>query len=116
MKSFLLNRCSILDMRITLIFQLQQETLPSREEHFGDLWKVAKRFEQLGLPLDKWYRPARTPKKSLANRAFDRTGPTPVAPDMLRAQDERNRTTNHRITAIWTSVATRKHLNHLPET
>src|SRR6185437_14437115 len=40
-KTFRLDPCSIPDMVITLVFQLQQDTLPSLDEHVGDLWKVA---------------------------------------------------------------------------
>ncbi|RDU95479.1 hypothetical protein DWV00_28335 [Trinickia dinghuensis] len=89
-------------MQITLIFQLPlKATLPSQEKHLGDLWRVAKLFEPLGFPIEKWYPSASTPKISLANPAFDQSGPTPIALAMLRAKDEKDKTIDYRITAVW---------------
>jgi len=90
-------------MNIRLRFQLQQDTLPSREDHLGDLWKVAKLLEPFGFPIGDWYPPAATRKRSLANPAFDHHGPTSTALDMLRVQDEKNKTTDleFRRTGVW---------------
>ncbi|WP_245982992.1 Imm52 family immunity protein [Trinickia fusca] len=62
---------------------------------------MAKLLESIGFPIDNWYPPARTPKKSLENPAFNHTGPTPVALEMLRARDEKDGTTNYRVTGVW---------------
>jgi Immunity protein 52 len=89
-------------MDITLIFPLHQDRLPSPEEHLCHLWKVAKLLEPFGLPIESWYPPAATPKKSRENPAFDRTGPTLTALQLLRTQDEKMATTNYRRTGVWT--------------
>ena len=90
-------------MYIALKFQLEQDTLPSREEHLEYLWKVAKLLEPFGFPIEDWYPPARTRKKSLANPAFDDHGPTSAALEMLRARDEKDKTTDFhfRRTGVW---------------
>jgi hypothetical protein len=90
-------------MQIFLKFHLQQATPPSREEHLGDLWKVAKLLEPFGFPIGDWYPPAATRKKALANPAFDYHGPTSAALEMLRVQDEKNKTSDFefRRTGVW---------------
>jgi hypothetical protein len=90
-------------MYITLTFRLQQHTLPSLEEHLGDLWKVAKLLELFGFPIDDWYVPAATPKKSLESPAFDCNGPTLVARERFRLQDEKDATADFgfRRTGVW---------------
>jgi hypothetical protein len=92
-------------MQVDLIFHLQQTTLPSHEEHLRYLWKVAKVLEQFGFPIENWYPSASTQKKSLANPAFDRNGPTPVAVGMLRVKDTRVALHNYRITSVWNGVS-----------
>ena len=91
-------------MVITLVFQLQQDTLPSLDEHVGDLWKVATLLDLFGFPIDDWCPPAATPKKSLESPAFDRNGPTSVAREKFRVQDEKDATTDFhfRRTGVWT--------------
>jgi hypothetical protein len=88
-------------MQITLIFQLKQADLPSQTEHLGYLWQVAKLLEPFGFPLERWYPPASTPKKSLKTPAFERDGPTPAAVERLRVEDEKELTTDYRITSVW---------------
>ncbi|MEX3955973.1 Imm52 family immunity protein [Trinickia sp. EG282A] len=88
-------------MQVTLIFRLQQAALPSQVEHLRYLWKIAKLLEPFGFPMQEWYPPAATPKKSLETPAFDRDGPTPAAVEMLRAEDKKYRTTDYRITSVW---------------
>ncbi|PMS32172.1 immunity protein 52 of polymorphic toxin system [Trinickia symbiotica] len=89
-------------MKVILTFRLQRSELPSPEEHLRYLWRVAKLFEPFGFPIEKWYPSAAgTPKKSLANPAFDYSGPTPAAVEMLAVKDVRDSTTNYRITTIW---------------
>jgi hypothetical protein len=89
------------DMKITLIFQLQQTELPSQIEHLGYLWNVAKLLEPFGFPLERWHPPASTPKKSLKTLAFDSDGPTPAAVERLQVEDERELTTDYRIASVW---------------
>ncbi|PMS17617.1 hypothetical protein C0Z18_19340 [Trinickia dabaoshanensis] len=88
-------------MVIFLSFRLQQPILPSREEHFGTLWKITQLLEPFGLPIEHWYPPAPTRKKSLAQAAFDENGPTPEALEILRLQDEKDATTSYRTTGVW---------------
>ena len=90
-------------MYIALKFQLEQDTLPSREEHLEYLWKVAKLLKPFGFPIEDWYPSARTRKKSLANSACDDHGPTSAALEMLRARDEKDKTTDFhfRRTGVW---------------
>ncbi|RDU98907.1 hypothetical protein DWV00_11700 [Trinickia dinghuensis] len=88
-------------MVIFLTFQHQQATLPSREEHLRTLWRIAKLFEPYGLPVKNWYPPAATRKKSLAHAAFDQSGPTPAALELLRLHDDKDATTTYRRTGVW---------------
>ncbi|MDG0024725.1 Imm52 family immunity protein [Trinickia sp. Y13] len=101
MKGFLLNHYSIRNMYISLAFKLEKPILPSREEHFGTLQRIAQLFEPFGLPMDVWHPPAPTRKKSLAHAAFDRNGPTPAALELQRLQDEKDGMTDYRRTGIW---------------
>ena len=89
-------------MFISLAFQLEKPFLPSREEHFGTLRRIAQLFEPFGLPIDIWRPPAPTRKKSIAHAAFDRNGPTPEALEFQRLQDEKDGMTNYRRTGVWT--------------
>lgn len=91
-------------MKITMIFRLEQDRLPSPEEHLRFLWKVARLFEPFGFPIEKWYPSASSPKKSRKHPAFDCNGPTPEALNLLQAKDEKDGTTNYRITAVWNGV------------
>ena len=100
-----MNLCYIPDMQVVLVFQLQQTTLPSHDEHLLYLWKVAKLLEPFAFPIENWYPSASTRKKSLANPAFDRKGPTPVAGDMLRAKDKRVALDDYRITSVWNGAS-----------
>ena len=79
-------------MEITLAFQLQQDTLPSLDEHLGELWKVANLLEQFGFPIDDWCAPAATKKKSLEAPAFDCNGLTSVGREGFRVADEKDPT------------------------
>jgi hypothetical protein len=88
-------------MHISLAFQLEELILPSREQHFSTLWRIAKLFEPFGLPIDIWRPPAPTRKKSLAHAAFDRNGPTPAALELQRIQDEKDGMADYRNTGVW---------------
>ena len=88
-------------MVIFLSFRLQEAILPCREEHLGVLWRTAQLFEPFGLPIEHWYPPASTRKKSLAHPAFDRNGPTLAALQILQSRDEKDGMTNYRRTGVW---------------
>ena len=88
-------------MNIIVTFNPQQPILPSREEHLGTIWKIAQLFEPFGLPVAIWHPAAPTRKKSLAHLAFDSSGPTPVALELLRVQDEKDGVIDYRIAAVW---------------
>jgi hypothetical protein len=88
-------------MVIFLAFQHQEATLPSRQEHLGTLWRIAKLFQPYGLPVENWYPPAATRKKSLAHAAFDHNGPTAAALELLRLRDDRAKTNTYRRTGVW---------------
>ena len=88
-------------MNIFLTFQLHPPILPSREEHFRTLWRIAQLFEPFGLPIDIWRPPAPTRKKSRAHTAFGPNGPTPAALELQRLQDEKDRMVNYRCTGVW---------------
>ncbi len=90
-------------MYITLAFQLRNGTLPSLDEHLGELWKVAKLLELFGFPIDEWCAPAATQKKSLETPAFDHIGPTSVGREGFRLEDEKDPTAEFgfRRTAAW---------------
>jgi hypothetical protein len=53
--------------------------LPSVDEHYASLWKLAKVLETLGLPLEEWFAPADTIKNSLLNPPFEAAGVTAAA-------------------------------------
>ncbi len=90
-------------MQITVAFQLQQDTLPSLDEHLGDLWNVAKLLELFGFPIDDWCAPASTKKKSLEAPAFDRNGLTSIGREKFRVEDEKDPTAElqFRRAAVW---------------
>lgn len=58
-------------------------------------------LDALGLPIENWYPPAPTRKKSLAQVAFDSNGPTAAALELLRVQDKKDGMTNYRRTGVW---------------
>jgi hypothetical protein len=88
-------------MFISLAFQLEQPILPSREEHFSTLWRIAQLFEPFGMPIDIWRPPAPTRKKSLAHAAFDSNGPTSAALELQRIQDEKDGMADYRSAGVW---------------
>lgn len=88
-------------MNVFLAFRLQQPTLPSREEHFQAIWRIAQLLEPFGLPIEIWHPAAPTRKKSLAHRAFDCGGPTPAALEIQRVQDGKDGLVNYRSTGVW---------------
>lgn len=88
-------------MEISLIFCLAQSTLPSEFEQLNGLWRVAKLLEPLGFPIEKWYPPASTPARSILTEAFDRSGPTVAAVEILRSQRQEVEIPGLRLTGVW---------------
>jgi hypothetical protein len=74
--------------------------LPSVEDHYTDVWKIAKVLETLGLPLDQWFPPADTEANSLLNKAFTQAGPSAAALAMAKA-DSDNLATDIRTLGVW---------------
>ncbi|MDN4055962.1 Imm52 family immunity protein [Massilia sp. YIM B02763] len=74
--------------------------LPSIEEQYTDLWKLAKFLQTLGLPLKEWFPPADTEVNSLLNKAFAETGPSNAAIAMAKA-DKENLTYDFRNLGVW---------------
>jgi hypothetical protein len=74
--------------------------LPSIEEHYIDIWKLAKVLETLGHPLDQWFPPADTEANSLLNTAFTELGPSTAALAMAKA-DSDNLATDLRTLGVW---------------
>lgn len=74
--------------------------LPSIDDQYNDLWKLAKFLETVGFPLDEWFPPAATPAASLLNQAFSATGPSSAALSMSKA-DKANAASDLRIMGVW---------------
>ncbi|NRR32199.1 immunity 52 family protein [Oxalobacteraceae bacterium] len=75
-------------------------SLPSIDDQYNDLWKIAKSLETAGLPLDGWFPPADSEANSLLNNAFVPTGPSPAALAMAKA-DKSNLATDLRTLGVW---------------
>lgn len=75
-------------------------SLPSIEEHYSSIWKIAKFLEKLGFPLANWFPPADTAENSLLNAAFTETGPSAAALAMAKA-DKENQATDLRTLGVW---------------
>lgn len=78
-------------------------TLPSIDDQYNDLWKLAKFLETAGFPINEWFPPAATPAASLLNQAFSATGPSPAALAMSKA-DKANRESDLRILGVWNGM------------
>lgn len=74
--------------------------LPPVEDHYTDVWKIAKVLETLGLPLEQWFPPADTEANSLLNKAFTQAGPSAAALAMAKA-DSDNLATDIRTLGVW---------------
>jgi hypothetical protein len=75
-------------------------TLPTIEEQYHDLWKMASTLEKIGLPIDDWCTPAHTPANARLNAAFTAAGTTDAALALARA-DEGDTVKELRTIAIW---------------
>ena len=75
-------------------------TLPSIEEQYADLWEMAKFLDTLGISLTEWFPPADTEANSLLNPAFNKTGPSPAAIAMAKA-DKDNLAHDLRTLGVW---------------
>ena len=65
------------------------DELPSIEDQYRDLWRLAKLLEEVGLPLDNWYPTEGSPAQSLLNLAFDQDGVTTAALAITNAKKQR---------------------------
>lgn len=75
-------------------------SLPSMEDQYTDLWKLAKFLETVGQPIDDWFPPADTKANSLLNKAFTSTGPSMAALAMAKA-DKSNLASDIRGLGVW---------------
>jgi hypothetical protein len=75
-------------------------SLPTIEEHYDSLWKLAKFLETIGVPLDEWFPPADTEVSSLLNKAFNEGGPSTAAIAMAKA-DKANLASDMRNLGVW---------------
>lgn len=75
-------------------------SLPSIDEHYNDLWQLAKYLDTLGLPVEDWFPPADTQSNSLLNSAFTSTGPSAAALAMAKA-DKDNQASDLRTLGVW---------------
>jgi hypothetical protein len=76
------------DTTFEITFRLSGTSLPTVEEQYLSLWRLAQSLQGAGLPIDGWYPPAETPEASMLNKAFDSAGPTPAAIAMAKAAGE----------------------------
>lgn len=86
-------------LNVTSNFRIA-DPLPSIEDQYTDLWKLAKFLQTLGLPLTEWFPPADTEANSLLNAAFTETGPSDAAIAMAKA-DKENFTYDFRNLGVW---------------
>ncbi|MYM31280.1 hypothetical protein GTP58_23350 [Duganella sp. CY15W] len=75
-------------------------TLPTIEDQYYDLWKLASVLSTIGLPISDWCPPADTPANSRLNAAFNTTGPTDAALAIARA-DKDNHAPDLRTLGVW---------------
>jgi hypothetical protein len=74
--------------------------LPSIEEQYTDLWELAKFLDTFGIAVTEWFPPADSVAKSLLNPAFTRTGVSPTAVAMAKA-DKDNLAHDFRTLGVW---------------
>jgi hypothetical protein len=77
--------------------------LPSIDDQYNDLWKLAKFLETAGFPMNEWFPPADFPAASLLNQAFSATGPSPAALAMCKA-DKANLASDLRMLGVWNGM------------
>lgn len=75
-------------------------TLPSIDDQYNDLWKLAKSLETVGQPINGWFPPADTEANSLLNQAFLPSGASPAALALAKA-DKGNRASDLRTLGVW---------------
>lgn len=76
------------------------ETLPTVDDQYRDLWKLASFLETMGLPIWQWRPPADTPANARFNSAFSAAGPTAAALAIAKANKE-NLASDLRILGVW---------------
>lgn len=89
----------IFNLQISANFRVTSP-LPTIEEQYVALWKLAKTLQNAGFPLDEWFPPASTPEQSLLNAAFTETGPSTAALAMANA-DSDNHASDNRDLGVW---------------
>jgi len=92
------------DSRVTFFanFWPKAFQMPSIEEQYSELWRLAKVFRVIGIPLDVWHPPADTPANSRLNRSFDEAGVTPAALALAKADQSKH--SNIRFLDAWNGV------------
>ncbi|SHN43679.1 Immunity protein 52 [Duganella sacchari] len=75
-------------------------SLPTIEEHYESLWRLAKFLETINVPLDEWFPPADTEANSRLNKAFSDGGPSTAAIAMAKA-DKANLASDLRNLGVW---------------
>lgn len=75
-------------------------SLPSIDDQYNDLWKLAKSLETVGQPINDWFPPADTEANSLLNRAFTPSGVSPSALALAKA-DKSNLASDLRTLGVW---------------
>jgi hypothetical protein len=74
--------------------------LPSIDDQYIDLWRLAKFLETVGQPINEWFPPADTEANSLLNNAFTSIGPSVAALAMAKA-DKSNLASDLRTLGVW---------------
>ncbi len=86
-------------LKISANFRLG-ETLPTIDNQYRDLWKLASFLETMGLPIEQWCPPADTPENARLNSAFNAAGPTAAALAIAKA-DKDNLASDLRMLGVW---------------
>lgn len=86
-------------LRISANFRIGRH-LPSIDEHYMALWKLATSLQDTGFPLNEWFPPANTRDQSLLNSAFTEAGPSTAALAMAKA-DKDNHASDLRSLSVW---------------
>lgn len=76
------------------------EILPTIEQQYHDLWRLALELDALGVPIEDWCPPSNTPENSRLNSAFNANGPTTAALALAHA-GKSNRAKDLRTLGVW---------------
>lgn len=86
-------------LKISANFRLGK-TLPTIDDQYRDLWKLASFLETMGLPIWQWRPPADTPENVRLNSAFSASGPTAAALAIAKANKD-NLASDLRMLGVW---------------